>query len=82
VSTVVAKLGRPEDGSDAKGANQIEALVALKPEKEWPKGVDKRQLVSDLQRTLEQRIPGPSSRSRSRCATTSWRASRRSRARW
>lgn len=59
VSTVVAKLGRPEDGSDAKGANQIEALVALKPEKEWPKGVDKRQLVSDLQRTLEQRIPGP-----------------------
>ncbi|KAG0934932.1 hypothetical protein G6F31_016016 [Rhizopus arrhizus] len=27
VSTVVAKLGRPEDGSDAKGANQIEALV-------------------------------------------------------
>ncbi|HBT0298414.1 TPA: efflux RND transporter permease subunit, partial [Klebsiella pneumoniae] len=43
----------------AKGANQIEALVALKPEKEWPKGVDKRQLVSDLQRTLEQRIPGP-----------------------
>lgn len=59
VSTVVAKLGRPEDGSDAKGANQIEALVALKPEKEWPKGVDKRQLVSDLQRTLEQRTPGP-----------------------
>ncbi|WP_313144631.1 CusA/CzcA family heavy metal efflux RND transporter [Stenotrophomonas sp.] len=59
VSTVVAKLGRPEDGSDAKGANQIEALVALKPEKEWPKGVDKRQLIADLQRTLEQRIPGP-----------------------
>ncbi|MCL7714653.1 efflux RND transporter permease subunit [Stenotrophomonas mori] len=59
VSTVVAQLGRPEDGSDAKGANQIEALVALKPEKEWTSGLDKAQLVARMQRTLEQRIPGP-----------------------
>lgn len=59
VSTVVAKLGRPEDGSDAKGANQIEALVALRPEKEWRSGLNKAQLVARMQRTLEQRIPGP-----------------------
>ncbi|WP_305805309.1 CusA/CzcA family heavy metal efflux RND transporter [Stenotrophomonas sp. YIM B06876] len=59
VSTIVAKLGRPEDGSDAKGANQIEALVALKPEKEWPTGRSKAQLVDEMQRLLEQRIPGP-----------------------
>ena len=59
VSTVVAKLGRPEDGSDAKGANQIEALVALHPEKQWRRGLNKAQLVAEMQRTLEQRIPGP-----------------------
>ncbi len=59
VSTVVAKLGRPEDGSDAKGANQIEALVALKPENEWPRGVGKAELVAQMQRLLEQHIPGP-----------------------
>lgn len=59
VSTVVAQLGRPEDGSDAKGANQIEALVALKPEKEWPQKRDKRELVAQMQQLLESRIPGP-----------------------
>lgn len=59
VATVVAKLGRPEDGSDAKGANQIEALVALKPEKQWPAGVTKARLVAQMQRMLEERIPGP-----------------------
>ena len=59
VSTVVAKLGRPEDGSDAKGANQIEALVALKPDSEWTRKIDKRELVAQMQRLLEERIPGP-----------------------
>jgi cobalt-zinc-cadmium resistance protein CzcA len=59
VSTIVAKLGRPEDGSDAKGANQIESLVALKPEKEWTRGRNKAQIIDEMQRLLEARIPGP-----------------------
>lgn len=59
VETVVAKLGRPEDGSDAKGANQIEALVALKPEREWARGRSKAQVIADIQGGLEARIPGP-----------------------
>lgn len=58
VRTIIAKLGRPEDGSDAKGANQIESLVDLKPEKEWTRGKGKREIVAEIQRVLESRIPG------------------------
>jgi cobalt-zinc-cadmium resistance protein CzcA len=58
VRTIVAKLGRPEDGSDAKGANQIESLVDLKPEKEWTRKVDKAQIIDEIQRVLETNIPG------------------------
>ena len=59
VQTIVSQLGRPEDGSDAKGANQIESLVALHPEKEWTRGIGKPQLVRQIQDALESRIPGP-----------------------
>ncbi|MDR2871750.1 MAG: CusA/CzcA family heavy metal efflux RND transporter [Xanthomonadaceae bacterium] len=59
VSTIVAKLGRPEDGSDAKGINQIESLVALKPESEWSRGRSKTQIIAEMQQLLETRIPGP-----------------------
>lgn len=59
VQTIVAQLGRPEDGSDAKGANQIESLVALHPEKTWTRKIGKPQLVREIQDTLESRIPGP-----------------------
>ncbi|WP_440223235.1 efflux RND transporter permease subunit [Dokdonella sp. MW10] len=58
VSTIVAKLGRPEDGSDAKGANQIESLVALRPEREWTRGLGKRAIIAEMQALLESRIPG------------------------
>ncbi len=58
VRTIVAKLGRPEDGSDAKGANQIESLVDLKPEKEWKRGLTKAAIIDEIQRTMEENVPG------------------------
>lgn len=33
--TVVSHLGRPEDGTDPKGFNNIEILVALQPKESW-----------------------------------------------
>jgi cobalt-zinc-cadmium resistance protein CzcA len=35
VKTVVAQVGRPEDGTDAKAVNNIEMLVDLRPLKTW-----------------------------------------------
>lgn len=57
VRTVISKLGRPEDGTDPKIASQIEALIELKPEEEWPHGVTKRDILARLEAAVEQ-IPG------------------------
>lgn len=37
VDEVMSQLGRPEDGTDPKLANDLEFFVKLKPPKEWPK---------------------------------------------
>ena len=57
VNTVITKLGRPEDGTDPKGANQIEALVDLKPEDQWTRKITKREILSELEGRLGV-IPG------------------------
>jgi cobalt-zinc-cadmium resistance protein CzcA len=57
VKTIVSKLGRPEDGTDPKIASQVEALVELKPEGEWTRGLTKRQILDEMQRNLGE-IPG------------------------
>jgi cobalt-zinc-cadmium resistance protein CzcA len=36
VELIVSQLGRPEDGSDPKGINNLEVHVDLKPHDEWP----------------------------------------------
>jgi cobalt-zinc-cadmium resistance protein CzcA len=57
VRGVYSKLGRPEDGTDPKIANQIEALVDLYPEEEWKRKITKREVLAELDRAL-QGIPG------------------------
>ena len=57
VRGVVSKLGRPEDGTDPKIASQLEALIDLKPEDQWPPGVSKRDILRRLENAVEQ-IPG------------------------
>lgn len=57
VRTVISKLGRPEDGTDPKIASQIEALIDLKPEEEWPRGVSKKDILNRMEAAVE-RIPG------------------------
>lgn len=57
VRTVISKLGRPEDGTDPKIASQVEALIDLKPEESWPKGVTKHDILDRMEAAVEQ-IPG------------------------
>jgi cobalt-zinc-cadmium resistance protein CzcA len=58
VLTVISQQGRPDDGTDATGFFNAEFFVPLKPESEWPKGVDKEALTKDLAEKLEASFPG------------------------
>lgn len=56
VAHVIAQAGRPDDGSDPKGPNNLEILVDLKPRGEW-KFANKEALVADMSNRLNA-IPG------------------------
>ena len=57
VQNVFSKLGRPEDGTDPKLASQVEALVVLQPEEKWRSGVTKRDILAELDASMDQ-VPG------------------------
>ncbi|MBS0336920.1 MAG: efflux RND transporter permease subunit [Proteobacteria bacterium] len=56
VKTVVTQVGRPDDGTDPKGPNNLEILADLKPRGEW-KFASKEALVADMSARIH-RIPG------------------------
>lgn len=56
VSRFISHVGRPDDGSDPKGPNNLENLVDLKPRDEW-RFENKEQLVSSMSKALSA-IPG------------------------
>ena len=58
VVTVVSQHGRPDDGSDASGFNNVELFAPLKPFEEWPAGVTKEKLVAELQEKFANEFPG------------------------
>jgi cobalt-zinc-cadmium resistance protein CzcA len=57
VSQLVSHLGRPDDGTDPKGSNNLEVYADLKPRGEWRGITDKDELVEHMQRELDA-IPG------------------------
>jgi len=58
VDAVMAQLGRPEDGTDAKLANNLEYFVRLKAPSEWPKDTPAlSDVISRLQHAMDE-IPG------------------------
>ena len=57
VSQVVSHLGRPDDGTDPKGSNNLEVYADLRPRGEWQGITDKEDLVDHMQRQLDA-IPG------------------------
>ena len=47
VNNVVTQLGRPDDGTDPKGPNNLEILADLKPRGTW-RFADKEQMIADM----------------------------------
>ena len=58
VTAVVSQLGRPDDGTDVSGFNNIELFAPLKPSKEWRAGVTKAKLTNELSAELQAAFPG------------------------
>ncbi|BBP02667.1 cation transporter [Sulfuriferula plumbiphila] len=56
VSNVISQVGRPDDGTDPKGPNNMEILADLKPHATW-RFADKDALVADMTQKLKS-IPG------------------------
>ena len=53
VETVLPKAGRPEDGTDPKPINMVEAFVGLKPEAQWRPGMTKERLLKEMNRAVD-----------------------------
>ena len=49
--TVLTQLGRPEDGTDPKGFNNLEVLIDLKPKSEW-RYASKNELIQAMDKQL------------------------------
>src|SRR3989475_604972 len=60
VITVVSQHGRPDDGSDASGFNNVELFAPLQPFDKWRPGMTKERLVRELQGRFEAKFPGVS----------------------
>jgi cobalt-zinc-cadmium resistance protein CzcA len=56
VKAVITQVGRPDDGTDPKGPNNLEILADLKPKGEWG-FADKESLVKDMTARIRA-IPG------------------------
>ena len=56
VNLVVTHVGRPDDGTDPKGPNNIEILADLKPKSAW-KFSSKNALIQDMSKRIHQ-LPG------------------------
>jgi cobalt-zinc-cadmium resistance protein CzcA len=57
VTHVVSQLGRPDDGTDTATFNNIEFLVELKPEGQWPSRLSKDDLIQQMNAQLA-KYPG------------------------
>jgi cobalt-zinc-cadmium resistance protein CzcA len=58
VVTVISQLGRPDDGTDVAGFQNIELFAPLQPFHDWPKGLTKEKLTEHLSHDLTAAFPG------------------------
>jgi len=58
VLTVVSQLGRPDDGTDVAGFQNIEIFAPLAPFDEWPHGLTKDKLTDELSDEMHKAFPG------------------------
>jgi len=59
VTEIVTQVGRPDDGTDPKGPNNVEILANLKPHGTWGAfGENKDLLIDDMSKKLGDALPG------------------------
>jgi cobalt-zinc-cadmium resistance protein CzcA len=58
VMSVVSQLGRPDDGTDVAGFNNIELFAPLKPFEQWPSGLTKEKLTEEVTKQFASVFPG------------------------
>jgi cobalt-zinc-cadmium resistance protein CzcA len=58
VASVVSQLGRPDDGTDVAGFNNVELFAPLKPFSEWPRGLTKEKLTDQIAQQFQNSFPG------------------------
>lgn len=67
VQTVVIQCGRPDDGTDPGGFNNVEFFVPMKPEKDWPvvqrpdgsrMRRTRQDIIADMSDELASKLPG------------------------
>ncbi|MBK4733429.1 efflux RND transporter permease subunit [Noviherbaspirillum pedocola] len=56
VGNIITQVGRPDDGTDPKGPNNMEILADLKPRNTW-RFADKDSLIADMSERIR-RLPG------------------------
>jgi cobalt-zinc-cadmium resistance protein CzcA len=56
VNNVTTQVGRPDDGTDPKGVNNLEIMADLNPKDTW-KFADKEALISDMEKQIHA-LPG------------------------
>jgi cobalt-zinc-cadmium resistance protein CzcA len=54
VNGVLSQTGRSNDGTDPSGFYYVQMQVNLKPQKEWPAGITKDQLIDKMDHELKQ----------------------------
>jgi len=58
IRTAVSQVGRPDDGTDVSGFNNIELFAPLEPPSAWRRGVTKEKLQRELAQKLREAFPG------------------------
>ncbi|MBI5919560.1 MAG: efflux RND transporter permease subunit [Nitrosomonadales bacterium] len=56
VNNVITQVGRPDDGTDPKGTNNLEVMADMNPRETW-RYADKEALIADMTRQIQQ-MPG------------------------
>jgi len=67
VAAIMVQAGRPDDGTDPGGFNNVEFFVPLRPEREWPlvtrpngdrKVRTRHEITADMSAELSRKLPG------------------------
>jgi cobalt-zinc-cadmium resistance protein CzcA len=58
VVTVISQHGRPDNGSDPSPFSNVEMFVPLKPFDDWPRGLTKAKLTTQLEGEMRTALPG------------------------